>query len=459
MINFKKIFKMFFVTIPLLIGVVGYLNVPGIKLSSALYNSIRLYGLNTDTNEINILIEIARWTAPIFTMSVILYYIKDSWYRLVYSLRAFKKNSCSVYGDNSDATYFLDSLGNEGIKGNIAKPNKSKYHVFFINSIKDVIEIINNSSIQLMMEKNSKDYQFIFQVPWDTNISFKRSNIHTFSIEENCSIKYWEENLAIKNEKIAIIGNKIFCEAILDKGLQFNILSENQNIEYHIWSDIHYNKTKLYLDKALNMTGDKVCVYIDAWESHLPLLGTMDRIIVIYENTDNISIGIKLLNTLINPKIHVYSNYDVDVNTLFNSNRITCFGIMEDIINRDVIIRESLRETAKKIHQHYISQYSTIPQWTELSSFFVKSNMSTAAYFQVIEKLYRDGISKGDLNKLEHIRWCRFHYLQNWKYGTKKDFNQKTHPCLVSFEKLSIEEKKKDMENVDLALKFAELIK
>lgn len=458
MVKFKKILKLFFIAIPFVLGVMGYLNVPGIKVSSALYNAIRLYGLNTDTNEINILIEIARWTAPIVTMSVILYYIKDLWYKIIYSLRAFKKNSCSVYGENIEAAHFLDSLGAEGIKGNITKLSKSKYHVFFTNSIKDVIEVINNKSINRMIEKNSKDYQFIFRVPWDTNISFQRSDIHTFSVEENCSIKYWEENLARKNEKIALIGSKTFCEAILDKGLQFNILSENQNIEYHIWSDIQYDKTRKYLDDALAMTGDKVLVYKDAWENHLPLLETMDRIVVTYENSDNLSIGIKLLNTLLNSKIHVNSNYDFDMDALFDGNRITCFGRMEDIINRDVIIRESLRETAKKIHQHYMTQYSTIPKWEELSNFLVNSNISAAAYFQVVVKLYQDGTSKECLNKLEHIRWCRFHYLQNWKHGIEKDLNKKTHPCLLSFEELSIEEKKKDMENVNLALRFAGLI-
>ena len=458
MVKFKKILKLFFIAIPFVLGVIGYLNVPSIKVSSSLYSAIRLYGLNTDTNEINILIEIARWTAPIVTMSVILYYIKDLWYRVIYSLRAFKKNSCSVYGENIEATHFLDSLGADGINGSITRLSKSKYHVFFTNSVKDVIEVINNKSIKRIMEKNSKNCQLIFRVPWDANVSFKRSDIHTFSIEENCSIKYWESNLASKNEKIALIGSTTYCEAILDKGLQFNILSEDQNIEYHIWSDIQYDKTRKYLDDALAMTGDKVIVYRDAWENHLPLLDTMDRIVVTYENSDNLSIGMKLLNTLLNSKVHVNSNYDIDMDELFDSNRITCFGRMEDIVNRDVIIRESLRKTAKKIHQHYIEQYPTIPQWEELSSFLVNSNISIAAYFQVIEKLFKDGTSKECLNKLEHIRWCRFYYLQNWKYGIEKDFNKRTHPCLVSFEKLSIQEKKKDMENVDLALRFAGLV-
>lgn len=458
MVILKKMLKIVVISTPFMLGVIGYLNVSDINLPSAIYNTIRLYGFNTDTSEINLLIEIARWTAPIVTMSVIFYYIKDLWYKLIYKFRSLRKNSCSVYGENSEAAYFLDSLGIEGIKGNLSKPNTSKYHVFFTDSVKDVIEALNNKSIKRLMEKASKEYQFIFRVSGDTRITFKGSNIHTFSIEENCSIKYWEENLSTPNEKIALIGSKRLCEAILDKGLQLNIFSENQNIEYHIWSDIQYNKTRKYLDDALDMTGDKLFVYEDCWEEYLSLLETMDRIIVTYESSDNLSIGIELLNTMPNIKIHVYSNYDVDLDGLFDSNNLTCYGRINDIINQDVIIRESLRKTAKKIHEHYRSQYPTIPRWDELSSFHINSNISAAGYFQVLQKLYKDGISIECLTKLEHIRWCRFHYLQNWKYGIEKDFNNRTHPCLVPFESLTLEEKKKDKENVELALMFSGLI-
>lgn len=35
------------------------------------------------------------------------------------------------------------------------------------------------------------------------------------------------------------------------------------------------------------------------------------------------------------------------------------------------------------------------------------------------------------LTQLEHLRWCRFYYGLNFRYGETKDEQQKTHPCLV----------------------------
>ena len=45
---------------------------------------------------------------------------------------------------------------------------------------------------------------------------------------------------------------------------------------------------------------------------------------------------------------------------------------------------------------------------------------------------------------MEHIRWCRFHYINHWVYGPQKDEERKTHPLLVDFSDLPYSEKEKD---------------
>ena len=61
---------------------------------------------------------------------------------------------------------------------------------------------------------------------------------------------------------------------------------------------------------------------------------------------------------------------------------------------------------------------------------------------------------------MEHIRWCRYHYYNGWKYAPakevpvkgdpvkkvlkKKDPINRTHSLLVDFDDLSPEDKKKD---------------
>lgn len=43
-----------------------------------------------------------------------------------------------------------------------------------------------------------------------------------------------------------------------------------------------------------------------------------------------------------------------------------------------------------------------------------------------------------------HDNWSKLKVEDGWVYGEKKDPQAKTHPCLVSFEKLPIEQQKKD---------------
>ena len=56
-------------------------------------------------------------------------------------------------------------------------------------------------------------------------------------------------------------------------------------------------------------------------------------------------------------------------------------------------------------------------------------------------------------SNLEHIRWCRYHYLNNWEYGVppdgkNKDIDKRIHKDLIDYEELTAEEKKKDLDNV-----------
>ena len=57
------------------------------------------------------------------------------------------------------------------------------------------------------------------------------------------------------------------------------------------------------------------------------------------------------------------------------------------------------------------------------------------------------------LSELEHIRWCRYHYLNNWKYGVPndgkpKDAVRRIHTDLIPYKELPEEEKRKDRENI-----------
>jgi len=56
---------------------------------------------------------------------------------------------------------------------------------------------------------------------------------------------------------------------------------------------------------------------------------------------------------------------------------------------------------------------------------------------------------------LEHARWNAERLLEGWKYGPKKDITRKLNPCLVPWEKLSMETREFDftpINNIPLLL-------
>ena len=93
------------------------------------------------------------------------------------------------------------------------------------------------------------------------------------------------------------------------------------------------------------------------------------------------------------------------------------------------------------------------------------SNIASADYHEIrkllLMKAKKEGteLSMEQLGQMEHIRWCRFHYLNHWTYGVpengkNKDAVHKIHVCLLPFEKLTKEDQKKDYEAVEVLLEL-----
>lgn len=89
----------------------------------------------------------------------------------------------------------------------------------------------------------------------------------------------------------------------------------------------------------------------------------------------------------------------------------------------------------------------------KLNGFLKWSNISSADFNEILGELIDANADLEMLSELEHIRWCRFHYLNYWKYGVpengkSKDPKRRIHTCLVSYSKLGEDEKEKDREVV-----------
>ncbi len=445
--------------LPFIIGFIGFIKLEGVSWSWAAYYAIRLYGLNTDVSEINSLIEFARWTAPIVTATALLLIFKNLLQACKNRIRAFRKDSCSVYGEGEDAELMLKNLGSSGIRGNLEKPVHSKHHILMLDDYEKVIEFFNRERKLFVEESDVGDgfserrCMLHVRVKDISGMAVQNNHMTAFSMEENCSMLYWKKYGAKQSEKIALIGDAPLCDALLKQGFLVNILSLNQKIAYHVWEpEGRFEKLHLRTKEMVEMTGDILNTYISDWRDELDIIGTMDRVILCGDMNGNLVNASILLDMVPNVDIHMYARQAESIKSFLNSDRVECFGREEELLTREVIIKESLTHTAKQIHKHYSSKYQGLPSWEGLSTFQRQSNMAAAGYFDVIRRLENEGVDLETLTELEHIRWCRFYYMYNWKYGSVKDWSCRTHPSLIPFNELSREEKDKDKENVLLAL-------
>lgn len=55
-----------------------------------------------------------------------------------------------------------------------------------------------------------------------------------------------------------------------------------------------------------------------------------------------------------------------------------------------------------------------------------------------------EGILAGKTPAQSHAAWCDFKLDHGWVYGEVKDADARTHPCLLPYEKLPLEQRHKD---------------
>lgn len=163
---------------------------------------------------------------------------------------------------------------------------------------------------------------------------------------------------------------------------------------------------------------------------------------------------------------------------------IALFGSTNELTSLDTIFHDKLTYIAKLIHarwklvisQHYDDLDTSLEEIVRSSDFQTEWN-NLAPFYQYSNILQADHIShkvrfvlgedvdvnsrnvgtdfkneyaslseqkKDELSELEHIRWLRYYYFNNWEYDpVRNDFNRR-HQDIQSFSKLDKGEKDKD---------------
>lgn len=465
----RVLFAIVFV-IPFIIGSIGYY-LGGQVLKDSMYYSLTLYVMSLNYESLNILTEIARWTAPIMTASGLILAIKSVFFRIRDQLVCFQKDATVVYGDGKCA-----SMVQKGIKHSILSTAGIKKHanshiIMFENDM-------DNVSFYQANEDYFKNKDVYLHLKKMDSYLLKESTVHFFNPYEIIARKYWENNHLIPYLKsgqmqidIAIIGFGELGQRLLQYGLLNNIYSLDQKITYHIFGDSTlYEKTYQSFDM---MNGDAIIYHGKDWEDHFDAFLGMERVIL--TEIPDLRLVQSLLHTCKDTKIDYYCDGNIRLEALYKSDVIHGFGNANEVYTEENIKTNHLYQAAMELNYKYETLYGEVKGtdkqkemtdlWNSLDGFTKGSNIASADYHtircMVMEERARQGneMSREELAEGEHIRWCRFHYLNHWSYGVpangkNKDPKQKIHKCLVAFNDLPEEEKQKDVETVELLLEL-----
>lgn len=437
--------------LPLVIGTIGYI-LSGEMFTDALYGAFALYFTSPISDAYNLAIEIARWTAPLVTATAILCVLQNVWEALKNRVRLLgKKDAVSIYSDEDCRIRF-----GKGVSVIYPGDKFKKYahdHIIMFSTDEKNLRFYEK-------HKKELDGKKVYIGVKDIESCFLNSlpGVTVFDINASISRLLWKEiSLWSKGKtefNIAIWGGNALTENIICTGLQLNLFSLNQKVKYHVITDndifrIRHSELKL-------MNGDEL-IYLDSNDPNVFHVIENADIIIVSDVPD-----IKTMQTIVvkagNSRIYYYSPNEGDAISYFSYGDIVPFGRNETVLTDENIRRGDLLRKAIALNEHYASLYGTEKDWNALSGFLKSSNISASDFGEVLALL--DGkVSEEEQQELEHIRWCRFMFLNYYTFGTpangkKRDDVERIHNDLVGFEDLDSDVKVKDLEAIRITKKL-----
>lgn len=293
-----------------------------------------------------------------------------------------------------------------------------------------------------------------------------------FREEETAARIYWKERclhrLSVScghRMRIVFLGFGVPGGELLLRALQNNIFHPDQRIEYHVFGDgDRFQATH----PGLPFVDDPIVFHKGPWHGHLPLLEGAQRVVVLPQEGQPALLEELLLAT-------GRASYDVfasgrEPGLPDGQGRMELFYWREQARKPEYRMGGALLGRAKRMNLRYAALHCGVPEteeakereWGKLDAFTRCSNISSADYHEVrlimLADMGQDTAHPTPdclelLAELEHIRWCRYHYLNNWKYGLpengeRKDPVRRIHSDLVPYGELSEEAKEKDRENI-----------
>ena len=466
---FRTAVKITLVVAPFLIGLKGFLiyikNPTTDDILEAAYRSLNFYVLNSEESVINNwMLQLARWTAPIVTASGILLILQRIRILVHNNAAYIRGGAVAVYGEGPDADMIREQLSRRAVQDEDS----------FVRADKYVLAGDQDTNIKLWNQFKDRIGDKPVFIKDDGLLGrMLTGNVYTFDPAENAARQYWKERCLYSLSKenghqisVCLVNFGTLGKALLLSGLLQNIFDPGQRITYHVFDGANEFRN---LYHELSQMTDEIHFYPDGWFSHLQIIKDAHRVIV----CEDMSLLSKLLFAVPGIPVDVLSGTG-RINSFFDDkNRITLFDWRSRSMRLEHIFQDTLIRNAKKINMRYERIYSggSVEEteenmerlWGRLDGFTRYSNISAADYHEIQRiMLQEDGMTVEDMEKdqeyleklaeLEHIRWCRYHYLNNWKRGSapegKKDMIRRLHPLLVEYSELDPLNRSKDRSNL-----------
>ena len=220
--------------IALLCGIIGQL-IAKETVSNAIFKTLMMFVLGFFWDPANVLVDIARYLAALFTFSAIVTVVFSAFQILLDRLRGTKKGSTFVYGNDENAKVFLENNKKaiHGINGFVEADN----YVLLDEEEKNLIFLMDH-------REDLKDKHIFMKTENLPGVLYRSNNLRAFSPEEQAGRKFWERYNLIEQAydeegnprklTVSLIGWGKLGEQILFFGLMANSFAD---VTYHIFGD------------------------------------------------------------------------------------------------------------------------------------------------------------------------------------------------------------------------------
>ena len=227
----KKLINSCLLSLPFVLGFIGF-SAAGESVLQAIYASLCLYGMGQRDMPPNILIEIARWIAPLATASAVIYVAKTLRTQIQVMIAAHTTDSVAVRGPKAEKEAMLKFLKARGINMENA-PVSAKHYIL----LGDEVESLSFYRTHLADKKGE-----VFVQCNGLPEQAESGNLRLFCPEETAARVFWQNNcpyeLSVSNGhrlEIVIMGFDKLARELLLTALHSNIFSLDQSITYHIF--------------------------------------------------------------------------------------------------------------------------------------------------------------------------------------------------------------------------------